>query len=270
MEMHIFNRIARNSSFIALATMLGACSVNSKDSTKVETGSIYLNVQLLEVSGSNSTKITANLHSRDKTGSSLALVDGEYITAQYGDQEIRLKKDEELLEIDYDGYIATNSEGGRFTITLHRANADSHSFEIEMPPSFTVTAPQKGDVYHEDSELELLWAPIAPANHIWVHGHIACESIEDDLELDIDNENETWKAPDIGVFPVPIDLLAANIRGEISLEDEELLAGRPCEFDLEIYRENEQNLADVFAEGSAVIATKTIVIDGMTLFIAVD
>lgn len=67
--------------------MVGACSVNSKDSTKVETGNIYLNVQLLEVSGSNSTKFTANLHSRNKTDSSLALVDGEYITAQYGDQE---------------------------------------------------------------------------------------------------------------------------------------------------------------------------------------
>lgn len=260
----------RRAGVAALALLLGACSVNSKDSTKVETGNIYLNVQLFERSGSNSTKITANLHSRDKTGSSLALADGEYITAEFGGQEIQLEKDEELLEIDYDGRIETTAEGGRFTITLHRASGDSHSFYIDMPPSFTVAEPSPGDIYHEDSEVELLWAPPLPSALINIHGHIACESIEDDLELDIDNENETWLTADVGVFLVPVDQLAANIRRETALEDEELLAGNPCEFDLEVYRETQKSLADAFAEGSAIIATKTTAIDGMTLFISPD
>ncbi len=250
-----------------LSLSLMSCMSDTKDSTNIDDENIYIDIEVIEKVGSTNTKITVTPRKNNVYGKSIELVEGEYITAQFGDTQIILSKKEWLLGIDYEGHINTGGEAGLFKIVFHRIHNRKISSEIEMPPAFEVAVPSEFDTYHEGNSLNVTWSPALSGGEMNIDGHIACRTIDDDLSLDIDNEHESWTTSDTGNYDFPLGKLASNMRLEILIEDDLLVAGKPCSFDIKVYRENRKNLSTNYATGSVITAKKTAVIGNMNFYI---
>ncbi len=247
-----------------VAIALSACST---DSSEVDNQDIYLSIKMTEESPTGLIKINAEFREKHALGNSIILVDGDHLVVSFNGTPEALSEDKDIIDTDYEASIQTEGELGVFNFSFNRTGFESVSFDIDAPASFQISSPQAGDTFYDGETPKLNWSPANPEGQVSVDGHIKCFAIEEDLELDTDNENETWTALDTGSYYVPLAELARNMRFEVKIEDDVLLTSKACEFDIKLSRENTTYLSDYFASNSKVSMQKYDVVKNMKFYI---
>jgi hypothetical protein len=238
----------------------------SEDSTGIPTDEIYMDIRFIQTVGSSSTTVKVLMHHKNFYGERIALVNNEQLSAYYNGEKSILQGEKGLLGIGYEGTI-NNTTVGEFTLNFHRNDGSEINSVIQMPKSFYMSSPAKEDTYFEGDRLLATWSPALEGMEMNFDGHIACLTIEDDFEVDMANEHESWETKDTGMFEFPLGKLASNMRLEAILENDELLPGTKCDFDIGAYRENKAYVAEVYAEGSVISARVGVNIQDMSFYI---
>lgn len=251
--------------FLLLITTLSAC-LESEKSEGIISNEIYMKIDFTQEVGSNDTMITAFINRDNSYGNRIKLSDGEELIVSNAGVDVNLEENDSLLGIGYEGLIS-DSANDKFIAVFRRSDGTEVKSEITMPSSFDVMSPLSGDNYYEGDDLFVTWSPSLINTEITIHGHIACTTIEEDLEIDTDNENETWTISDTGNFDLPLGVLASNMRLEVFLGNDELLTDIPCDFDVDVSRENEKDLNNFYAQGSTITATKITSVQNMNFYI---
>jgi len=243
----------RLSFLLATAISLTGCFGKDK-SHDIESKDIYFefNVYAKE---SGHIKIRLDMRHHDAFGDSVVLSHGERISVTFLGETILLSKDQDTFDVDYEGAFESHGDHGTMYVHFQRKDFPDIEFDIEVPPSFQVSHPVDGDEFDEGDTLIADWTNSIANDFMRVDGWMYCRTTDayDDDSIDSgDTENETWAAPDIGEYEVPLQHLIDELRQEVSWEGDYIIDDA-CDFELTFTRENTKSLNRYFDDGSSAV-----------------
>ncbi|MFT2092530.1 hypothetical protein [Paraglaciecola sp. 2405UD69-4] len=226
-------------------------SCGTKDSTNVAVEDIYARVAI-DVNNSGTAKIRIDLKEGNFIGESLDLTGNDTLQLSFNGESIAIKKDNDLFDIDYEASVETHGLSGVFSFGFVRNNQTVVAAEANLSPSFDILTPTKGSVFNSsDSLVDISWSNPNQAEVVELHGTLTCDTIEDDLDLDTDSENEEYRLQDTGSDSLPLYHLISNLILEVTLEDEEIISSNPCDLSFDLAKVHEKPLTG-FMSGSTI------------------
>lgn len=247
-------------------TLLG-CNATRTESVDIPTNEIYMRVKI-EGHTDGSASIEVNMSEDHILGLPIELTSGASITATYEGEQITLRRNSDILEIDYEGYFADGGNPGLYTIVLNRVDGTSESMEISMVENFSLTSPVEQSIYLEHSEVPMEWSPTS-FDEMEVHGYLLCNTFDaDEPERDTDSENETDSIADLGHHDYDVEDLVNSLRFEIFLENDILDITKPCSFSLDLTRYRQTTLAQTFAPLSYIRSFHQREVDNMKVILS--
>lgn len=239
---------------IFIIVNITAC--NSKDSETVVTEDIFMTV-FIDVDESENARIRISLKENNALGAPLVLTGEDSIILEFNDEEIPLNKDTDFLDIDYEGSVDTQGQEGAFILRFMRSDEITVEEVATLGKGFDITGPSSGSTFsEEDALVEVTWSNTQQQVDMELHGTLACTTIDDELDLDIDHENETWTVADTGQANIRLFELIFNIILEVTIEDEEIVSFEPCELSFTLTRIDSQKLFGL--EDSSVMRIRQI------------
>ncbi|SFD60761.1 hypothetical protein [Pseudoalteromonas denitrificans] len=221
-----------------------ACSTEETESKNIKTTAIWVDMKI-ESNGSRS-RVVAELNVGGINGTNVSLSSGdEIITSVFG-QSKTLKKDTDLLDIDYQGYFDITSDNSLFNIALKRKNeTDALQSEVELPLNFSIHSPVKKDHFSVNQNVVVSW-----------DGLSATKSIDLDLTSTcVDKSNNSvssthsQKVTDDGSHVLALSSLEM-------FKNKELNKNKNCNFKIELKRKNIGKIDSAFKSGSSITASQ--------------
>ncbi|SFD50122.1 hypothetical protein [Pseudoalteromonas denitrificans] len=182
---------------ISSLLILTGCSSDNTESDKLETSDIQALITIKATSDSRS-RITAELNRKRSTGANVSLSQGDYITAYAQGQLIRLKKDHDILDIDYQGYLDSADSYTQFTFALMRENFENApDSRVDLPANFEIHSPQENTHYIESDNIDINWDSLSEYKTMEIRLNLNCKNKENPDQETIETEDDGFYTLDI-------------------------------------------------------------------------
>lgn len=138
--------------FALITTVLMLCACTSETASElVKTKGIWASFEL--VSDGNRTRVNAELNAGDANGSNIVLSDSDKLLAIVRTTAIKLKKDSDFLDVDYQAYINITDDNERFDIAFDRDDEISTRSSVELPLNFIILTPSNEQNFRLNSTI---------------------------------------------------------------------------------------------------------------------
>lgn len=248
-----------------IALFLSGCTLENKASTDIDTDDIHLALSVVATSQSNQALITATASRKQTLSSQVELTGGEYFSVQHQDQNTRLIAQEKET-LSYQATLNISSNPTDFTLVFHRADGSQISNNISLPDSFSVSSPMPGNSFYEGTPVLLAWNSTSFENQLSVTNEMSCFATTKYHKEQEETLKQTWQIPDNGSYLLPLSLMASDFRDTFNQTESKLNANTACEFNLVLSRSVTHSIANNFAAGSTISATRTITINDLYFY----
>lgn len=229
-----------------LGLLLNGCSkVDSKD---IKTSGIYTETGI--TAGDENTTVFVRM----RTGSPLdadtiILTPGDHLSASMSGNTI------DLLRTDTDAYRGTFTDatgGTEVMVMLSREDdPDAPASIVTLPYEFSISAPNAGESFDAGESITVVWSPAEPVNLVKVTYHIDCRVYDDRGLPSGANYGRAYTVVDSGTHTTRINEVL-NVFGN----QDELVEGEPCRFEVSVKRTNEGTLDPALTKGGYIRAQR--------------
>jgi hypothetical protein len=235
---------------IFLVILLIGCSKEKSENLTAK--DIYTAIDIVQ-NADGSSEVTVEMRKDSILGMGVELSQGDSLVAIYEGKETILQKDEDLIHVDYVGKFYSQGSTGELIVRFKRDKSASIDTKIHLLPAFTLHYPTHGNEFRNDESIPVQWSPGVIDGTMRIHGYLACRTIDDELDVDLETENEEWGFSDTGNYSFTADVLIKSLERELVFEDDEhIIKSEKCDMDLDLFRSESKFIGDVYAESSSI------------------
>lgn len=175
--------------------VLTACNEEVK-SDSIDTSGIWAGIQIT----SNGTKsdINVELNVGGSTGTNVDLASGDKLQVTSGSTTIDLKRDTDILDIDYEGSMNIVASGSEFTVAFIRASKqDAPNSKVTLPATFNPILPLSEQSFRYTDPISMAWTPRVEGTIMDIAVTSVCKDSSDN---DVNINSGTAKIADTGTY----------------------------------------------------------------------
>ena len=208
------------------------------DSETLETERLWVGVRF-EALGGGSTTVNVEINEGGRSGESVRLSANERLEVSANGLVVVLQEDEDVLDIDYEGRVATDAANTEFTLSLFRADGSVNSAtRATLPAPFTMISPANDETARVGDLISVQWSPSVGGGTIRVDSLAQCSGYTRGVFRDVaDNGSFTI---DTGAIP--------------GILDPEIPRNNDCRFSIRLTRERTGIVDPAFRAGGFVRA----------------
>ena len=224
-------------SLVLFTAALAGCEVGV-DSETLETERLWVGVRF-EALGGGSTTVNVEINEGGSSGESVRLSANERLEVDANGLVVVLQEDDDVLDIDYEGRVATDAANTEFTLSLYRADGSVNSAtRATLPAPFTMTSPANDETARVGDLISVQWSPSVGGGTIRVDSLAQCSGYTRGVFRDVaDNGSFTI---DTGAIP--------------GILDAEIPRNNACRFSIRLTRERTGTIDPAFRGGGFVRA----------------
>lgn len=219
------------------------CSSESTTSDIVATEKIWAEIRL--TADGNRARVVTEFNKNSSIGANIILSPGDKVQATVGNEVKVLEMDEDILDIDYQGYFNQPAKNTEFKLELIRSKENTTlTSKVVLPEEVLLYSPVAA-TYRKDSRIVVEWKPVnEPDTTLTLSFNASCTSNTGDpssinhyVELDDNDGSYT--------------ILLGSIEG---LHDDSLNKKKPCKSHITLSRLKEGTVDNQFKSGSSIHA----------------
>ncbi len=242
----IMNRSVPVSLISLLGVFLIGCS--KVDSEDIKTSGIY--TEAGATAEDDNTLVFVRMRTgRPLDADTIILSPGDQLSASMSGNTIG------LFRTDSDAYQGTFTDatgGSEVKITLSRQDdPDASDSVVTLPNQFTISAPDAGEIFNSGENITVVWSPAEPLNMVKVTYHIDCRIYDDRGLPSGANFGRGYTVVDSGTHTALIN----DVLNAFGNQDE-LIEGEPCRFEVSVTRTNEGTLDPALTKGGYIRARR--------------
>lgn len=175
--------------------LLSACTDDTK-SDNVETKGIWAGIQI--TSNNVRSDINVELNVGGSSGTNVDLVTGDKLQVTSGSTTIELKRDTDVLDIDYEGSMNIVASGSEFTVAFLRdSKQDAPNSKVTLPDNFNPILPLSEQSFRYTDPISMAWTPKKEGTVMDITVTSVCK---DSSNNDVNINSGTAKIADTGTY----------------------------------------------------------------------
>lgn len=222
---------------------VSGCSSESTTSNVVKTEGIWTEIRV--TANGERARVVSEFNLNSSTGSNIILTTGDKVQATVGSETKQLTMDEDLLDIDYQGYFSQTAKDTNFKLELFRESENETLVsEVKLPTPVTIYSPVSSS-FQRNSDILVEWQPASDeGTQLVLQFTASCTTNTDGMttfghSAEIDDKQGQYT------------LLLSEIEG---FDDTTFDKNKPCESRVTLSRIRTGNTDSRFKSGSSIKA----------------
>ncbi|AUJ71866.1 hypothetical protein [Pseudoalteromonas sp. NC201] len=230
------------SSCIALASLIG-CSTESTQSDVVKTEGIWADIRV--TSNGDTSRVVTEFNLNNSSGANIILSEGDSVVAKLGNEKKQLEKDDDLFDVDYQGYFTATEKDTELTLEFLRDKEDETlTSKVRLPTPIKLYSPVS-EQFNRNDDLLVEWKPESDINTTLLISLNSTCIANNGASHFVNFESEISESS--GQYKI--------LLGELTGFDNEALdKTKPCETTVKLFRIRKGTIDSKFKPGSRINA----------------